>query len=305
MSDRSPQLPQPIPAQALALKSSPLAARIGADLAVSHVRMGIVMSFSQLREPAMKALAALPKAYEPIIYPCWDAPMLDIRAGRLDVLVVDHLSALVSEYWTRVPIVLIDVEGVGRSLERASIDRRSAGVLTLPWRAPLEHVCDPLPHLVEVAVELGRARAPRPGPRTVLWAEDEETLLYLVADMCERAGDVRLLGARDGRHALEMFEAHRDEIDLIVSDFHMPRMDGPEFFRHIAPEVAGRIPLVCELTGHQEDRWSQSLSPEALPCVHAMQPLGDMFPDGLDSLFDRCFRIKDAMDAARRRRASS
>jgi len=56
---------------------------------------------------------------------------------------------------------------------------------------------------------------------TVLLVDDEPQLLRLVGRVLERAG-FTVLSARDGREALEVFEAHRDEIDLAILDVLVP-----------------------------------------------------------------------------------
>jgi DNA-binding response OmpR family regulator len=49
-----------------------------------------------------------------------------------------------------------------------------------------------------------------------------EVLLFLGYDACE---------AHDGKEALEVFEARRREIDLVLMDIGMPRMNGIDAFK--------------------------------------------------------------------------
>ena len=73
---------------------------------------------------------------------------------------------------------------------------------------------------------------PEPGPAsaagsvfTVLVVDDEPAVARLAADIIEHHGH-RTLIAGDGIEALELFAQHRADIDLVVLDLIMPRMDG-------------------------------------------------------------------------------
>jgi PAS domain S-box-containing protein len=62
---------------------------------------------------------------------------------------------------------------------------------------------------------------------TVLVVEDEEPLRRMIATMLRRLG-FTVLEAKDGVEALEVFGQHRNEIQFVLSDLTMPRMDGWE-----------------------------------------------------------------------------
>jgi two-component system cell cycle sensor histidine kinase/response regulator CckA len=100
--------------------------------------------------------------------------------------------------------------------------------------------------LFPAATEAVRPAAPpaapagaRKGSGTVLVADDEETVRSLTAHMLEIAG-YHILTAAHGREALEVYAAHRNEVDLILLDLSMPEMSGEEVFeelRRIRPGV--------------------------------------------------------------------
>ena len=84
----------------------------------------------------------------------------------------------------------------------------------------------------------GKSRAPLPA-RTVMLVEDEELLRELGVMMLESDG-YRVLAARDGIEAVEMFETHADEIGLVVCDLGLPRLGGRDVFlrmKEIKPSV--------------------------------------------------------------------
>ena len=65
------------------------------------------------------------------------------------------------------------------------------------------------------------------GSKTFLLIDDEP----MVTDVCElmlKELGYRVLKAYSGPEAIEIFEANRDQIDLIISDFNMPGMNGQE-----------------------------------------------------------------------------
>ena len=66
-------------------------------------------------------------------------------------------------------------------------------------------------------------------PQTILLVEDEEMLRELGVTILEGEG-YRVLAAKDGMEAVELFEAHRDDIGLVVCDLGLPRLGGREAF---------------------------------------------------------------------------
>jgi hypothetical protein len=77
------------------------------------------------------------------------------------------------------------------------------------------------------------------GTETILFVDDEAILRNLGRTMLERNG-YRVLLAEDGVQALELYQEHRDRVDLIILDLTMPRLSGRDTFRAlraINPEV--------------------------------------------------------------------
>jgi len=66
-------------------------------------------------------------------------------------------------------------------------------------------------------------------PQTILLVEDEEMLRELGVSILENEG-FRVLAAKDGIEAVALFEAHSDEIGLVVCDLGLPRLGGREAF---------------------------------------------------------------------------
>jgi signal transduction histidine kinase/ActR/RegA family two-component response regulator len=90
-------------------------------------------------------------------------------------------------------------------------------------------------YLPTLAQPESEARAPgRRGqvilvPQTILLVEDEEMLRELGATTLEGEG-YRVLTAKDGLEAMAVFEAHRNEIGLVICDLGLPRLSGRDVF---------------------------------------------------------------------------
>ena len=70
------------------------------------------------------------------------------------------------------------------------------------------------------------------GSGTLLLVDDEETIRALGSEMLEMLG-FSVLTACNGREALDVYQAHDGEIEAVVLDLTMPRMDGEETFREL------------------------------------------------------------------------
>jgi PAS domain S-box-containing protein len=84
------------------------------------------------------------------------------------------------------------------------------------------------------------ARVPMMGENgTVLLVEDEEMVRKMTAEMLRLAG-FRILEARDGVEAVDVFRLHQDEIRCVLTDLTMPRMGGWETLaalRKLSPDI--------------------------------------------------------------------
>ena len=94
-----------------------------------------------------------------------------------------------------------------------------------------------LPRIRDAAVEAEIATsAPieqTPRPATILVVEDETALRRLICFSLEKRGH-EVLAAKDGAEAFEIFRQHSAQIQLIVTDLMMPRMNGLEIKEQIA-----------------------------------------------------------------------
>ncbi len=70
------------------------------------------------------------------------------------------------------------------------------------------------------------------GEETILVVEDDETVRQVMVEALHNYG-YKVLEAMDGNEALEIFALSADQIDLIISDVVMPRLDGKKFHKQI------------------------------------------------------------------------
>lgn len=82
------------------------------------------------------------------------------------------------------------------------------------------------------------------GTETVLLAEDEESVRLLLQSVLTQYG-YRVVAARDGQEAVELFAEHRSGLSLAVLDLVMPRKSGREAFSEIRRLEPGTRVLFC------------------------------------------------------------
>jgi chemotaxis protein histidine kinase CheA len=105
---------------------------------------------------------------------------------------------------------------------------------------------------------LGAARAAAPAPPEapaplVLVAEDSPIIRDLIVESL-RAHGLRVLEAGDGREALDRLSSEPD-IDLLVTDVEMPRLDGLGLIAQLRARGGRRIPaIVVSTRGSDEDK---------------------------------------------------
>jgi len=71
------------------------------------------------------------------------------------------------------------------------------------------------------------------GNETILLAEDEEPVRHMMEQTLKSYG-YRVLVARDGEEAVDMFRRHRNEIAMAVLDIVMPKMGGKQAYENMA-----------------------------------------------------------------------
>lgn len=86
-------------------------------------------------------------------------------------------------------------------------------------------------------------------PKKILIVDDSESIREVVSFTLENEG-FKVLVANDGTDALKFLDGR--EIDMIITDLHMPEMDGITLIKHVrAMEAYQRIPILFLTTESQ------------------------------------------------------
>jgi signal transduction histidine kinase/ActR/RegA family two-component response regulator len=102
-----------------------------------------------------------------------------------------------------------------------------------------------------------QAPPPRGRGETILLVEDETALREAMAEMLAELG-YQVLSAENGRHAIDLFGEHKQNIDVVVSDLIMPDMGGKELFQALVQEYSHDRPLrMLIVTGYPQDTPAQ------------------------------------------------
>ena len=88
---------------------------------------------------------------------------------------------------------------------------------------------------------------PKGHGETILLAEDNEFVRAIISSSLQSAG-YKLIAVGDGVEALDAFEAHRDELRLIIFDLDLPRQSGEQCLRRIRG-AGHQVPAIL-ITGH-------------------------------------------------------
>ncbi len=100
-----------------------------------------------------------------------------------------------------------------------------------------------------------------PPPGAVLVVDDEPAVLQVCHAILERLG-FRVLTARDGREAVDTFQAHAGQIACVIMDLTMPNLDGVSAFhqlRRLQPDVK-----VILSSGYNEQEVTQRFAGQGL-----------------------------------------
>jgi PAS domain S-box-containing protein len=113
--------------------------------------------------------------------------------------------------------------------------------------------------------------------QSILYVDDEESLVYLITRVLERLG-YRVVGFTDARAALTAFESNPDAYEAVVTDLSMPGMSGEEFAKLIL-QIRPQVPVVMTSGYVQpEDRQSalQAGVRELLLKPNTVEELGEV-----------------------------
>jgi CheY-like chemotaxis protein len=170
-------------------------------------------------------------------------------------------------------------QGTGLGLATVyGIVQQSGGSVTLessPGSGTTVRVLLPLTdEPIEERAEPVAAEEPRGGDETILVAEDDACVSLLVVRALEARG-YRILLARDGPEALDLYERHADQVALLITDVIMPKMGGEKLVDEL--EARGHRPRVLFMSGYTNERLGHILDREGdADVIHKPFDLDDL-----------------------------
>ncbi len=91
------------------------------------------------------------------------------------------------------------------------------------------------------------------GERELVMIVDDEDLVTMLAQRVLADEGYRVVTARDGFQAIEIYRKLRDQISLVILDFTMPVMDGSDVFHELL-EINPKVPVVLSSGFAEQDR---------------------------------------------------
>lgn len=109
-------------------------------------------------------------------------------------------------------------------------------------RLALRRMADEAMDLLERRRQRLNPASARPAARLAIVADDDRYVRVVAAEMLKHLGYC-VLETEDGTAALEAFRAHRAEVQLVLTDFNMPRCDGLALARALQADGC-QVPIV-------------------------------------------------------------
>lgn len=132
---------------------------------------------------------------------------------------------------------------------------------------------------VEAVAEESHA-ADLTGKATILLVEDETPVRIFAARALGNKG-YDVIEAENAEMAAELFEEHRSEIDVIITDVMMPGLTGPQMIEGLErdyPEEMGKMKVVF-ISGYAEDAFSDGRDFDYLPKPFTLKQLAAKVKD--------------------------
>lgn len=92
----------------------------------------------------------------------------------------------------------------------------------------------------------------------VLVVDDSRAIFAMVSQMLQEGGHTGIW-AEDGNKAVEILALNKN-IDIILLDWNMPNMNGPEFLEKNMKEKLTKAPIIMMTTENSPEKIKQALS---------------------------------------------
>jgi two-component system chemotaxis response regulator CheY len=113
---------------------------------------------------------------------------------------------------------------------------------------------------------------------------DDSRAIYAMVSQMLIAGGHTAMWAQDGKIAVDILKAGQSKIDIILLDWNMPNMNGPEFLEANMKEKFTTAPIIMMTTENSPDHIKKALSLNAAEYI--------MKPFTSDILFNKISLIE-------------
>ena len=124
------------------------------------------------------------------------------------------------------------------------------------------------------------------GPRELVMMVDDEEFVTMIAQRVLTDEGYRVITAKDGFQALDIYRKLKDQIALIILDFTMPVMDGADVFAELQ-QINPKVPVVLSSGFAEQDSLRSMLSKGLrgfIPKPYTQQKLLTQIRSTLDAL---------------------
>jgi CheY-like chemotaxis protein len=124
------------------------------------------------------------------------------------------------------------------------------------------------------------------GTRELVMIVDDEDFVTMLAQRVLADEGYRVVTARDGFQAIEIYRKLRDQIELIILDFTMPVMDGSDVFHELL-QINPQVPVVLSSGFAEQERLRAMLAKGMrgfIPKPYSQQKLLTQIRATLDAL---------------------
>ncbi len=128
------------------------------------------------------------------------------------------------------------------------------------------------------------------GPqKQVIVADDDENARDTVIEFLHKFGFKNVLGFKDGKAALEYLQDNPDEVQLIVSDWEMPELNGLDFLQKIKSDpVLEKIPFLMITSQDSMERMKVMQAARSQVDQYLLKPFkAKEIKNRIDSILDR------------------
>jgi two-component system, chemotaxis family, chemotaxis protein CheY len=127
--------------------------------------------------------------------------------------------------------------------------------------------------------------------KAVLIVEDAETCASTLEIIFSSIQDLKILTAASAEEAWELLESHTEDIRAIVTDLHMPGMDGFELIERVrANQNHGALPIVV-ITGSTDPDVPERLQRRGVNAVFAKPYSPALVREKLEQLLSDEMRV--------------